>query len=65
MTLVPDALTENVVEAAEQVLMGLSGMVCAFQLGHFAQFQGFGRQEAQGESRREKPRSTELTRRFA
>jgi hypothetical protein len=64
MTLVPDALTESVVEAAEQALVGYSGMVCAFQLGHFASFQGDARRDARSE-RSPEPRNVELTRRFA
>lgn len=53
LTMVPDALTESVIEAAEQALVGIAGMVCSFQLGHFAAFQGETRPAA------------ELARRFA
>jgi hypothetical protein len=64
MALVPDALTQSVVETAEQALVGHSGMVCAFPLGHFASFQGDTRREAKLE-RHQEPRNVELTRRFA
>ncbi|MFN3431252.1 MAG: hypothetical protein ACK46X_15020 [Candidatus Sericytochromatia bacterium] len=40
LTVVPDALTESVVEAAERVLVGFSGMVCSWQVGHAVCFQG-------------------------
>jgi hypothetical protein len=72
MALVPDALTQGVVETAEQALVGHSGMVCAFPLGHFASYQGETRADARGDARREarierhqEPRNVELTRRFA
>lgn len=64
MALVPDALTQSVVETAEQALVGYSGMVCAFALGHFASFQGDSRRETRIE-RHQEPRNVELTRRFA
>ena len=40
MTMVPEALTQDVIEAAERVLVGFSGMVCSWPVGHFACFQG-------------------------
>ena len=52
LTVVPDALTESVVEAAERVLAGFAGMVCSFQVGHAVAFQG-------------DVRTTELARRYA
>jgi acyl-CoA reductase-like NAD-dependent aldehyde dehydrogenase len=52
LTMVPDALTESVVEAAERVMVGFNGMICAWQVGHMVSFQG-------------EARSGELTRRFA
>lgn len=63
MVMVPNALTESVVEAAEQVLVGFSGMVCSFSLGHFAAFQGEARAPELG--RRGEGRAGELVRRFA
>lgn len=63
MTMVPDALTESVVEAAEQVLVGFAGMVCSFSLGHFASFQGEARAQELG--RRGEGRAGEIVRRYA
>lgn len=63
MVMVPNALTESVVEAAENVLVGFAGMVCSFSLGHFAAFQGEARQAELG--RRGEGRAGELVRRYA
>ena len=52
LTVVPDALTAAVIEAAEHILVGFSGTVCAWSVGHAAVFQG-------------ERRPTELARRFA
>lgn len=40
LTLVPDVLTESVVEAAERALVGLTGMVYAWRVDHSVGFQG-------------------------
>ena len=64
LTLVPDALTESVVEAAEGVLVGFAGMVCSFSLGHFASFQGEAR-STEAAKRLIEPRALGLGRRFA
>ena len=40
MTMVPEALTQDVIEAAERMLVGFSGMVCSWPVGHFVCFQG-------------------------
>ncbi|MNU07119.1 hypothetical protein D3C72_2525840 [compost metagenome] len=64
LTLVPDALTESVVEAAEGVLVGFAGMVCSFSLGHFAAFQGEPR-SMEAAKRIIEPRAHGFERRFA
>lgn len=64
LVMVPNALTESVVAAAENVLVGFAGMVCSFSLGHFASFQGETGQ-AELTKRQSEPRVNGLVRRYA
>lgn len=65
LAMVPNALTESVVEAAEQVLVGFAGMVCSFSLGHFASFQGESTSSVEITKRQSEPRVNGLVRRYA